>query len=1074
MSSGARPAQKKRLGAHGPGGSGGGRKPTNSSTDKATKTGGKQPTRSSTSSGIAGSSNRTPGQSSPLGITGRAALPIRDHATEPRPTTAFSSRPLSSLSSSSVAGSLSSAGRGNERPATTLGFYRAGDRRLSASVNGTDSGLPATPLNSSSEMTFAGTRSAEQLRTDTESGQTSTALTHRRGLSSSSGLPPRTQAETSSSRMSSHNGDSIMGESYQQRRIQELEKENAEVKEVSSQKSKVIVRLRDENNRLIRTQELATGLNGLQLGQQLAQNLGVSISPTATTDEVAKVLIAKVLHNRHESERSAEQVKELREKVQEMCSSLATEKTRTTTLAADLKQAKLSLSEKTKEAGEIQAKVTSTTEDTSRHESQLAAVREEVAALERRLHEAEDTKADSEALKTVAESKLSALTGTSSEMHKRLEEIEVERTEACQARDAWRKMHDTRIQKITRFLSLNDTATDEEILEKISEKVQSCQTLGDTNKTMETSVTNLEHQVRANQSTILRLAAEIEAQTAQLEARGRELEESEQEKTRALDQVQNLERQNRLRKAELDVNEGRLAGIRDEVANKDDQILMLESTISGLEGERHKQTIELSNMQRHVSEAASIGRGGSTSSRESSDASNGMSNVSELTELIKTLREQAHSEEQKNVSLSEEIAILHQQLEQEQLSTMAVQTQLEELRGQMEEREHLEETFETQLKVKDITFQNMETEHAQHSHFCKRLCDLLKIDQLTKDFGSGMQTEAIHGRIDQLLRQETSEIAEKSTSIYNLQRRLKTTKTNLESKELHIEMMGKKITTLEKRIVDLSQRLKDKHVVAEKIEKGQKANEKQAATIRQLKESINDLNLQLLDGTALQKTIEQKSATIQDLQAQLDKQHADTMRRTQLLSTEQKSLKASRAKVETEKHSVERECGVLREDLTTARKALDEVRAREKQLLELRASITMLLGLDISELSVPDYQVMARLEQLVKAHENHVSTARGVQSALQQLQSNFYSGCDEALQLVGSSGTRSARSNHMPSTRPAAAANDLRSTGRTNAHRNPSSSNTAITSQHDSSALHQSVPSSRSLGASPRRPPKVP
>ena len=67
----------------------------------------------------------------------------------------------------------------------------------------------------------------------------------------------------------------------------------------------------------------------------------------------------------------------------------------------------------------------------------------------------------------------------------------------------------------------------------------------------------------------------------------------------------------------------------------------------------------------------------------------------------------------------------------------------------------------------------------------------------------------------------------------------------------------------------------------------------------------------------------------------------------------------------------------------------------------MRSRIGLIMGLDVNELSAPDYEIMKRLDQLVCAHEAQVTSARSVQMAMQQLQHNFYSGYGEAMQYVG-------------------------------------------------------------------------
>ena len=64
--------------------------------------------------------------------------------------------------------------------------------------------------------------------------------------------------------------------------------------------------------------------------------------------------------------------------------------------------------------------------------------------------------------------------------------------------------------------------------------------------------------------------------------------------------------------------------------------------------------------------------------------------------------------------------------------------------------------------------------------------------------------------------------------------------------------------------------------------------------------------------------------------------------------------------------SVSAELELARAELSTVGTSLADARQREKSLLEFRSLLAQLIGLDADSLSVPDYEIMARVESLVK------------------------------------------------------------------------------------------------------------
>lgn len=70
------------------------------------------------------------------------------------------------------------------------------------------------------------------------------------------------------------------------------------------------------------------------------------------------------------------------------------------------------------------------------------------------------------------------------------------------------------------------------------------------------------------------------------------------------------------------------------------------------------------------------------------------------------------------------------------------------------------------------------------------------------------------------------------------------------------------------------------------------------------------------------------------------------------------------------------------------------------QLLDFRQVLARLLGLDINTLSVPDYEIIARLERLVQAHHAHSITTHSLEGSLQDMQEGFRNGYDDAIAIL--------------------------------------------------------------------------
>ena len=72
---------------------------------------------------------------------------------------------------------------------------------------------------------------------------------------------------------------------------------------------------------------------------------------------------------------------------------------------------------------------------------------------------------------------------------------------------------------------------------------------------------------------------------------------------------------------------------------------------------------------------------------------------------------------------------------------------------------------------------------------------ILKIEQISVDLGMDMNIEIIIARAEQLVKMESDSLQDKQTSIYNLQRKIKQLKEQLDNKELHLDLLRKKLTS---------------------------------------------------------------------------------------------------------------------------------------------------------------------------------------------------------------------------------------------------------------------------------------
>jgi hypothetical protein len=133
----------------------------------------------------------------------------------------------------------------------------------------------------------------------------------------------------------------------------------------------------------------------------------------------------------------------------------------------------------------------------------------------------------------------------------------------------------------------------------------------------------------------------------------------------------------------------------------------------------------------------------------------------------------------------------------------------------------------------------------------ERLGHILKVSQISADVGLDMNVDLLIARAEQLVKMESDSLQDKQTNIYNLQRKVKQFKEQLDNKDLHLDLLRKKLSALEEERAGKTalEREVDDHVAMSK--KFKLKVEKLTEQLNCLKCENSDLKAQLLDSHGL-------------------------------------------------------------------------------------------------------------------------------------------------------------------------------------------------------------------------------
>ncbi|XP_068088099.1 coiled-coil domain-containing protein 170 isoform X2 [Hyperolius riggenbachi] len=302
------------------------------------------------------------------------------------------------------------------------------------------------------------------------------------------------------------------------------------------------------------------------------------------------------------------------------------------------------------------------------------------------------------------------------------------------------------------------------------------------------------------------------------------------------------------------------------------------------------------------------------------------------------------------------------------LKAKKAEQQLEDLRARLK-------GAEGELVSGDVLRDNLSYEKQKYMKFLEQLSDKMKLDRITSDVGFDMRLDVILARADQLVKLESDAVIENKTLAQGLQRKLKAQKERFDSKELHMELLRKKIAQLEeeKQVrTALAVERDDANLTVRKL---QKKVERLQREFSAAQESVTELKARLADTNELKiKTMEQDKA-IGQLNKSLEHLERVKGKTEKRLLSVKSELDFTEREAKEEKEKNGNYIDVITSELKTLKKTLEDVSKREKQLVDFREVVSRLLGLNVNALALPDYEIIKRLEALIHSHHHHVSCA---------------------------------------------------------------------------------------------------
>ncbi|XP_046869847.1 coiled-coil domain-containing protein 170 isoform X2 [Hypomesus transpacificus] len=322
-----------------------------------------------------------------------------------------------------------------------------------------------------------------------------------------------------------------------------------------------------------------------------------------------------------------------------------------------------------------------------------------------------------------------------------------------------------------------------------------------------------------------------------------------------------------------------------------------------------------------------------------------------LLERLETITELEKRLSDASESVVLEAELCRGALKRAELGEQQVQELRESLRG-----------LEAELLAADVHRDGLTHSREHYEQFLEQLSEKMKVDSIAADLGFDMRLHLILSRAEQLVKQEGTALLESKTLTHGLQRKLKALKERLQSKELHMELLRKKLYDLEQEKngrSTLAVQRDDAQLEARKL---QKKLERLRGELGSAKLSNTELKAQLSHTNELKLQVLEQSQSLGEQSGRLEE-----------LEKGKAEVESSLTMVRSDLQSWEMTAREDQQHLATLRQTLAQLTERERELADFRMVVSKMVGLDVTSLTLPDYEIIKHLEGLFNTHHQHHS-----------------------------------------------------------------------------------------------------
>ncbi|XP_011502774.1 PREDICTED: coiled-coil domain-containing protein 170 [Ceratosolen solmsi marchali] len=274
--------------------------------------------------------------------------------------------------------------------------------------------------------------------------------------------------------------------------------------------------------------------------------------------------------------------------------------------------------------------------------------------------------------------------------------------------------------------------------------------------------------------------------------------------------------------------------------------------------------------------------------------------------------------------------------------------------------------FKMELETCKLSKETLYRDKHKLIMFLKQLGKAMQKDKITEEIGINLYMESLLTRAKQLKRMEVNNNIVKVTSVsYHLQRRIRLLQEQLQRRELHLDLLRRKLSRQEDNlcIKSLLQTQLDKSNF--RVKNMIKQHKEIKMQLNKERELCKKLSTQLLETADHKIAALEKSRKIEDLENLLIRSDILKKQYIQKYTMIKEQIRKTNENVKQKCSINDQSLQFLRDKLHEVKQNLVEVTYKQSELQNFRVSVAKLLSIPICR---SDYEIISHLKKIVATY----------------------------------------------------------------------------------------------------------